>query len=80
MCIRDRAIFPDAVAVAPQYSSNATLTYGSSDGSYSVVGTTANYATVRNLEIAAGAFFDASQVTGFYGVDDPGPVLRRAAA
>ena len=45
------------------HSSNSTLTYGSSDGSYSVVGTTANYATVRNLEIAAGAFFDAAQVT-----------------
>ena len=61
--LADQAIFPDAAAVAPQYSSNATLTYGSSDGSYSVVGTTANYATVRNLEIAAGAFFDAAQVT-----------------
>ncbi len=61
--LADRTLFPDAVAVAPQYSSNATLTFGSSDGSYSVVGTTANYAAVRNLEIAAGAFFDAAQVT-----------------
>ena len=61
--LADRAIFPDAVSVAPQYSSNATLTFGSSDGAYAVVGTTANYAMVRNLEIANGAFFDEGQVT-----------------
>jgi putative ABC transport system permease protein len=60
--LADANLFPTVAAVTPQYSSNATLTYGSSDGSYTVVGTTANYAAVRNLEIAAGAFFDAAQV------------------
>ena len=60
--LADRALFRHAVAVAPEYSANATLTYGSSEGTYSVVGTTANYAAVRNLSLAYGAFFDDSQV------------------
>jgi putative ABC transport system permease protein len=89
--LADANLFPTVAAVTPQYSSNATLTYGSSDGSYTVVGTTANYAAVRNLEIAAGAFFDAAQVadnasvavlgdtvaSDLFGGDDPlGQTLR----
>jgi putative ABC transport system permease protein len=81
----DATLFPDIVAVAPQYSSSATLAFGSSEGSYTVVGATANYATVRNLEIAAGAFLDDEQVAAtesvavlgdtvasdLFGADDP---------
>ena len=71
--------------MAPQYSSSATVIYGSSEGSYTVVGTTANYATLRNLEIASGLFLDEAQVTDnesvavlgdtvasdLFGADDP---------
>jgi putative ABC transport system permease protein len=60
--LNDRALFPTVVAVAPQVSSNATLVFGNSEGSYSVVGTTANYADVRNVEVAIGAFLSEAQV------------------
>ena len=83
--LADRTLFPDVVDVAPQYSSSATVIYGSSEGSYTVVGTTANYATLRNLEIASGLFLDEAQVTDnesvavlgdtvasdLFGADDP---------
>ncbi len=60
--LSDLATFPDLALVAPQYSSNATLTRDGTEGSYQVVGTTANYATVSNLDIATGEFFTAEQV------------------
>jgi len=83
--LEDRTIFPTVVAVAPQYSASATIIYGSSEGSYTVVGTTANYASVRNQELATGAFLSEAQVTGdervvvlgdtvasdLFGADDP---------
>ena len=55
--------FPTLQFVVPQYSGNATLTNGASECTYQVVGTTANYATVRNLELANGQFLDDEQVT-----------------
>ena len=60
--IADKSIFPELVYVAPQYSSNATLTNGGEEGSYQVVGTTANYAIVTDLDIEYGQFFTAEQV------------------
>lgn len=60
----DSTTFPDIVDTAPQYSSSATLSYGSGEGTYQVVGTTANYATVTNVDVAEGQFLDAEQVTG----------------
>lgn len=60
----DSTTFPDIVDTAPQYSSSATLSYGSGEGTYQVAGTTANYATVTNVEVAEGQFLDAEQVTG----------------
>ena len=60
--LADRDLFPAVATVAPLYSANATLTYGSSDGSYTVVGATPAYAAVRNLELAAGAFLSEEQV------------------
>jgi len=56
--------FPNLQYVVPHYTSNATLTNGGSEGSYQVVGTTANYATVRNLDLARGQFLDSTQVEG----------------
>ncbi|MCB9122800.1 MAG: ABC transporter permease [Caldilinea sp.] len=83
--LADATLFPDIVAVAPQYSSSATVIFGSSEGSYTVVGTTANYATVRNLTVAGGAFLSDAQVaesesvavigdtvaSDLFGADDP---------
>lgn len=55
--------FPQIEQVAPQYQGNSTVTYGASEGSYTVVGTTAAYITVRNQDLADGAFLSADQVT-----------------
>lgn len=60
--IADKSIFPELVYVAPQYSSNATFTNGGEEGSYQVVGTTANYAIVTDLDIEYGQFFTDDQV------------------
>ncbi len=60
--LSDKRIFPDLVYVAPQFSSNATFTNGDLDGSYQVVGTTADYALVTDLDIEYGEFFTAEQV------------------
>jgi putative ABC transport system permease protein len=60
--LMDRQTFPDLVLVSPQYQSNATLTYGASEGTYQVVGATETYVTVRNRHLAAGEFFTADQV------------------
>ena len=60
--LADPISFPDLALIAPQYSESATLTQGSEEGSYQVVGTTATYATVTSSDIATGAFFTAEQV------------------
>ncbi|MBX3013304.1 MAG: ABC transporter permease [Caldilineaceae bacterium] len=60
--VSDRSRFPIFQAVVSQYTSSATLTNGASEGSYQVVGTTADYAAVRNLDLANGQFLDVDQV------------------
>lgn len=60
--LADPTLFPDLVYVAPQYSSNATFTNNEQEGSYQVVGATADYAIVTDLEIGYGTFFSAEQV------------------
>lgn len=54
--------YPAIAAVAPQYQSNATVTYGATEGSYTVVGTTDAYSTVRNQDLDEGEFLSADQV------------------
>ena len=44
------------VEVAPEYGANVTVTYQGETTSSSVTGTTANYAEVRNWELARGRF------------------------
>jgi len=60
--LADKTIFPDLLYVAPQYSSNATFTNADQEGSYQVIGTTADYAIVTDLDIEFGGFFSAEQV------------------
>ena len=59
--LADSSIFPQIAQVAPQYSSSSTLTVGGSEGSYTVVGTTPNYAAIKNLEVASGEFLTDDQ-------------------
>ena len=60
--LSDPAMFPDIATVAPEYSSNATLTVGNNEGSYQVVGTTAAYGAVKNLDLSAGVYLTEDQV------------------
>jgi putative ABC transport system permease protein len=60
--LADKAIFPELVYVAPQYTANASFTNGDQEGSYQVIGATADYGIVRDLDIQDGAFFTADQV------------------
>ncbi len=55
-------LFPTVKLAAPQYTGNATLANGASTGSYQVMGTTPDYATIHGLEVATGAFLGESQV------------------
>jgi putative ABC transport system permease protein len=54
--------FPDLLHIAPYYSGSAAVTQGSSEGSYQVMGATADYATVRNLDLESGSFFTTDQI------------------
>ncbi len=53
--------FPTIIGLAPQFSSQATVANGATNGTYQVVGTTADYATIRNLDIAGGTFLQDSE-------------------
>jgi putative ABC transport system permease protein len=48
---------PNISAIAPSYSSNLQLVYGDSNTNSQVTGTTPEYMSVNNLEIASGSFF-----------------------
>lgn len=54
--LSDSSSFPTIAQVAPQYSSQAAVANGASSGTYQVVGTTASYAAIRNLDTASGSF------------------------
>lgn len=54
--LTDKKLHPAIALVAPVYSSNARLVYGSTNTQSTVNGVTADYAEVRNLEVASGRF------------------------
>ena len=53
---------PDVAAVSPVENSNAQIVYGNKNWSTSMVGVYPGYATVQNLEMEYGAFFDEGAV------------------
>jgi putative ABC transport system permease protein len=60
--LADKSYHPDLAEIAPTYSSNAQLVNGSANTSAQVVGTTASYRTIRNLEMGTGEFLSDEQV------------------
>jgi len=56
VALQDTRLHPALALVAPEYSSNARLVYSDTNSQNSVVGVTADYAQVRNLEVASGRF------------------------
>ena len=61
--LADSALHPDVVLVVPQYNGTAQLVVGGSNAQEQVVGTTAGYADIRNLEVASGRFLSEQEVT-----------------
>ncbi len=59
----DRELHPSLALVAPDYSANARLVSGHTNNQYTVVGITADYPTVRNLEIASGRLLTQAEIT-----------------
>jgi putative ABC transport system permease protein len=57
------ALHPEIALVAPQYSGNGTLVSGANDLQGQVVGVTAAYALVNNVEVAQGRFITDQEVT-----------------
>lgn len=66
--LADPTLMADILEVVPQYSSSASLSYSGLEGSYTVVGTTANYADVTNKTVDTGVFLSDEQVDGLESV------------
>ena len=54
--LADKDLHPTLALIAPEYTANARLVYGSTNTMNRVTGTTADYAQVRNLTVASGRF------------------------
>ena len=53
---------PDVLAAIPNASGRAQLTYGNQNWNSSLTGTTQDFPSVRNYQLASGAFFTAADV------------------
>jgi putative ABC transport system permease protein len=53
---------PDVALVAPEYAANAQLVYGSNNSQNQITGVTAEYMTVRKLELASGRFLTGEEI------------------
>src|SRR5262245_2295669 len=60
--LRNWELHPDVALVAPEYAANAQLVYGSNNSQNQITGVTADYATVRLLELASGRFLTEEEI------------------
>jgi putative ABC transport system permease protein len=60
--LMDNELHPALALVAPEYSANARLVYGSTNTMNQVTGTTADYPQVRNLTVDSGRFLTPTDV------------------
>ncbi|MBR4806629.1 MAG: ABC transporter permease [Alphaproteobacteria bacterium] len=60
--IEDLAKLPDVAAISPTENSGAQVVYGNKNWSTSMVGVYPGYATVKNIEMQYGSFFEMSAV------------------
>jgi len=58
--LRDANLHPALALVAPEYSDSARFVHDDTNTQNTVAGVTADYAVVRNLEVASGRFLTAS--------------------
>ena len=60
--LSDKATAPDIEAVAPEKSTSEEVTYGSTNWTTSVVGTTNSWLTVRSRSLSSGTFLTADDI------------------
>jgi putative ABC transport system permease protein len=60
--IADPVNVPDAALVAPQFSQNTQVIFGDANVNVSVLGTTGEYLSAYNLEVASGRFVEEKDV------------------
>jgi putative ABC transport system permease protein len=60
--LMDHTLNPSTALVAPDYSANAQLVYGTTNNQYAVTGITTDYPTVRNLQISSGRFMTTDEI------------------
>lgn len=71
--IADPFAAPSVAAVAPIIQVNGTITYGGEKTSTSISGVTADYKSVRNMELSEGDFINQAHVLGRMSVVALGP-------
>jgi putative ABC transport system permease protein len=64
VALGDQKFHPDLGAIAPTYSANAQLVVGNTNSNNQIVGTVADYQSIRNLEIGSGRFLEETDVSG----------------
>jgi len=89
--LADRKASPDVVAAVPSVSARAQVTFGNQNWNTSVTGTTQDFPSVRNYQLASGQFFTRADVDAaskvavvgqtvvdnvFSGADPIGQVIR----
>jgi putative ABC transport system permease protein len=62
--LMDKTLHPAIDKVAPAYNSRAQLVYGDTNSNNQINGVTADYADVRNVEVASGRFLTEEDVAG----------------
>lgn len=60
--LQDLGRHPSLALIAPEYSSNAQLVVGDTNTNNSIVGTTADYAVIRNMTVSSGRFLTAEDL------------------
>jgi putative ABC transport system permease protein len=66
---------PDVIAVEPEMQKNAQVTWTNQNTNTSIIGTTANYLTVRNYRLASGRMFTEAEDQGQRRVAVIGPTV-----
>ncbi|HET7631294.1 MAG TPA: ABC transporter permease [Gemmatimonadaceae bacterium] len=66
---------PDVVAVEPEMQKSAQVTWTNKNTNTSIIGTTANYLTVRNYKLASGRMFTEAEDQGQRRVAVVGPTV-----
>jgi putative ABC transport system permease protein len=73
--IANRQASPDVVAAIPNAGGRAQLTFGNQNWNSTLTGTTQDFPSVRNYEVASGAFFTSGDVAAATKVAVIGPTV-----